>query len=133
MTQLQVAQSVEFSPQTGLKRDTAKRLSRNTYAMYESGKSKPSFDILEKIAGALQVPAGWIAFGEGATPDGARPVEPNITTTRQKIVLRISVERPDQIDQRFGALAVSETPPSSNPHFLTTVRLPRTIRPHPKI
>lgn len=41
----------------------------STITDIEGGHRKPRIDTLEKIALALGVPAGWLAYGEGAVPN----------------------------------------------------------------
>ena len=42
---------------------SGKALSRNAYCMYETGKYEPKLKLIEQAAAALDVPAGWLAFG----------------------------------------------------------------------
>lgn len=63
LTQKQVADQVMFTRKTGRKRHTQSTLSRNAYAMYEIGESEPDLQKIEGIARALNVSAGWLAFG----------------------------------------------------------------------
>ena len=54
------------------RRDLAARLGGDKYSTLskiEEGDSMPGIDTVELLARALGVSAGWLAYGEGITPD----------------------------------------------------------------
>jgi transcriptional regulator with XRE-family HTH domain len=65
LTQAQVAKQVPFQRKRGTER-SARPLSRNSLAMYETDKSEPNLRLIEGIATALRVSPAWLAFGIGS-------------------------------------------------------------------
>jgi transcriptional regulator with XRE-family HTH domain len=93
MTQSEVAQRVRYTPKTGRKRNIEKPLSRNAYAMYESSKAEPNLGVVEEIAQALNISAGWLAFGEEVQAPATitRSAAPQLDNDRLATIVRIDV------------------------------------------
>ena len=60
-------------------------IDRTTYTKYETGKSEPSFDALQKIAGLLQVPVTEL-LQEWSEESSAKPVKPAAPTSDPNFV-----------------------------------------------
>jgi transcriptional regulator with XRE-family HTH domain len=57
LTQAQISSRIQLRTKKG------RTLSRTNYCMYETGKYEPKLWLIEQIAAALDVSAGWLAFG----------------------------------------------------------------------
>lgn len=79
LTQAEVAAKVRMQNKSGPRSSDERLLSRNGYCMYENGRSEPKLEQIKQIAMALNVSAGWLAFGE--TPDEAQTLGSSIGDT----------------------------------------------------
>ena len=52
-----------------------------TVSQWEAGIAQPSLAMIPKVAAALRVTAGWLAFGETAAPAQLPDLEPQISGT----------------------------------------------------
>lgn len=65
LKQEQVARQVTYRQKSGRKKETERRLSRATLAMYERDLAEPDLQKIIAIAAALSVTPSWLAFGDG--------------------------------------------------------------------